>query len=587
MEDNSMLGTAQITNGKLMIRDGKNLDQGPWLYKGDNISLIVDGDTIRDRVRVTSQNNIEIVFPHSEAKREFDINISEDKMVAQVSITYAPEIKYTLEDVEEGETITLNAKVVNEIWPPKFNKEEIVTKLKTMGIVYGIDMKAINQLVNEEKVQNYTVAMGKPPIKPVDDVVKIHFAHNENEKYKVDDLGNIDFKSIGNVVSVKAGEVLATRTPGTNGTIGIDVFAKPVQPKKRVTKDILIKNGCKFKDKDTIVATVEGHPEVRGCVFQVSNVHEILRDVDITTGNINFIGDVMVNGDITEGMSVKAGNKLIVNGNIVRCDTWSEGDMIVKGSSISSKIKVKSELSELHDYGEILNATLDIFKNIYHGAMTIKSSNAYKGNVTDGNLIKLVIETKYPKFHTIVKNLVEAMTTHNEENNDLFKLLKIKYITRNFMLISNISELEYIVSLIQDKLLIINSLKDIQANVSLGYVQDCEIYSSGNIYIEGKGVYKSDVYAEEGIYFTSKGHSDLRGGKLFAKREIKAKIVGAPSGVTTELEVEKNGHIYCEIAHLNTIIKIGNMTAQLDESCKNLHAYIDKNRDLIVDKLKI
>lgn len=587
MIENPTVGMAEIINGKLNIIDGSDLQEGPWLYKGKDVSLNIDGNSVRDKVRVNSESNIEIIFPASEAKRELNINIEQDKMSVSISITYIPEIIYTLEDFPKGKLVTLNAKVASEKWPPLFTKEEIISKLKSKGVVYGLDMNAINYALSQKQVENHIIARGKAPIEPVDDILKINFAHNENEKFKIDNYGNVDFKSIGNVVSVKEGEVIAQRIPGKNGTIGIDVFAKPVQPRKRVVKDMLVKNGCKFKDKDTIVSTVEGHPEVKGCVFQVSNVHEVLRDVDITTGNVNFIGDVMVNNDICEGMSVKSGNKLVVNGNITRGDAWSEGDMIIKGSSISSNIKVKSELAELKDYGENLIEVMKYFNNIYEGVVTIKNSAAYKENITDGNLIKLVIESKFFKFHTAVKQLIDVMVKNNEENNDLYRILKIKYITRNYTLINSMEELKYVALLIEDKLNLINSLKDIKANALLGYVQDCEIYSSGSVYIEGKGVYKSNISAEEGIYFTAKGMSDLRGGRLYAKKEIKAKIVGAPSGVTTELQVDKDGHIYCEIAHLNTVFKVGNMVQVLDESCKNVHVYIDKNRDLVIDKFKM
>lgn len=587
MLENPTVGVAEIVNGKLNIIDGSDLQEGPWLYKGKDVSLNIDGNPVRDKVEVSSKSNIEIIFPVSEAKRELDISVNQDKMSASISITYFPEIIYTLEDCSKGRMVTLNAKVASEKWPPLYTREEIVSKLKNKGIVYGLDMSAINNALGEKHIENCIVARGKEPIQPVDDVLKINFAHNENEKFKMDNYGNVDFKSIGNVVSVKEGEIIAKRIPGKNGTIGIDVFAKPVQPRKRVIKDMLVKSGCKFQDKDTIVSTVEGHPEVKGCVFQVSNVHEVLRDVDMTTGNVNFIGDVMVNNDICEGMSVKAGNKLVVNGNITRGTAWSEGDMVIKGSSISSNIKVKSELAELKDYSDGLIEVMKFFNNIYEGVITIKNSAAYKDNISDGSLIKLVIESKFFKFNAAVKQLLGVMVKNNEENNDLYRILKIKYSTRNYTLINSVEELKTLTSLIEDKLNVINSSKDIKANAELGYVQDCEIYSSGNIYIEGKGVYKSNITAEEGIYFTAKGMSDLRGGKLYAKKEIKVKVVGAPSGVTTELQVDKDGHIYCEVAHLNTVFKVGNMIQVLDESCRNVHVYIDKNRDLVIDKFKI
>jgi len=55
----------------------------------------------------------------------------------------------------------------------------------------------------------------------------------------------------------------------------------------------------------------------------------------------------------------------------------------------------------------------------------------------------------------------------------------------------------------------------------------------------------------------------------------------------TEVIVGKEGHIYCDMAYLNTKFIVGNMETIVDETCKSVHVYIDKNRDLIVDKFKI
>lgn len=587
MGDKISMSTIKVTNGKIVISEAENSMEDLWIRKSNNVSLYVDGEAVQDRVKVNSESNIEVVFPDSEAKRELNIDVTEDKMIAKISIGYIPQIKYSLEDTEESRMAVLKETVVEEVYPPKFTRDEIVDALKKKGIVYGLDSKAIGLCANAGAVEDIIVAKGKQPVEPIDDSLNILFEDKKSDKFKSDGVGNIDFKSIGNVVSVKVGEVLATREVGKDGTIGVDIFSHPIQPRKRIVKDIIIKNGCKFKDKNTIVATVEGHPQVKGCVFQVSDVHEVIGDVDISTGNINFIGDVVIGKDITEGMSVKVGNKLVVNGNVVRCNAWSEGDLIVKGSSISSRIKVKSEVSELHDYIKSLEAALEIFKKVKADIATVKSSEGYSKNISDGNLIKLIIQTKFPKFNSIVKLLSEKMEVHHDDQNELYRILKIKYVTRNYTLISKSEELQHVCDLIVDKIDGINNMKDVKSNAYFSYVQDCDIYSSGSIYIEGKGVYKSEIYAEEGIYFTNDGNCDLRGGRLFAEHEIKVKEVGAETGVTTDLEVGKKGHIYCDIAHYNTRLKVGNMTYIIEESCRNLHAYIDKNMELIVEKLKL
>lgn len=587
MEDKTLRGTAKVLDGKLIITEEENISEGPWIVKGKDVSLFVDEQEVKGRDRVSSESKIDIIFNESKAIRELNINISEDKMTASISINYSPEVIYTLEDTPEASMITLNATVKEEKFPPKFTRDEILKELKDKNIVYGIDSKIIDDIRNQDKVENVVVARGKEPIEPIDDVLEVYFDTSTNKGFKSDQSGNIDFKSIGSITSVKKDDIIAKRTVGKEGTIGINLFSQPIQPKKRKVKDMMVKSGCKFKDKDTIVSTMEGKPQVKGCIFQVNNVHEVLSDVDITTGDINFIGDVIINADVKEGMKVKSGNAIIIKGNAVRCSLWSEGDMQIIGSAISSTIKIRSEFSEFKGYLEELSAIVDSFHSLYKAVIAVKKSGDIKGNIRDCDIIGLVIKSKFPLITKVINKVLNTMVEINDNNNELFRVLKIKYANKNYMLISDVEELIKIKTLAEEKIKAIEAMKDINSDATIGYIQDCTVFCSGSLKVNGKGIYKSDIYAEKGIYFTGEGQCELRGGKVKAESEIKAKVVGSPSGVMTEVVVGKEGHIYCDVAYLNTKFIVGNMETIMDETYKNVHVYIDKNRDLIVDKFKI
>ncbi|GAA0767862.1 FapA family protein [Clostridium subterminale] len=587
MENKTLRGTAKVLDGKLIITDEENISEGPWIVKGKGVSLLVDEQEVKGRVRVSSESKIEIIFNESKATRELNINVSEDKMVASISINYSPEVIYTLEDTAEASMITLNSKVKGEKFPPKFTRDEILKELKAKNIVYGIDIKMIDDLGNMDKIENIIVARGKEPVEPIDDILEVYFDTNINKGFKSDQCGNVDFKSIGSITSVKKDDILAKRTVGKEGTIGINLFSQPIQPKKRKVKDMMVKTGCKFKDKDTIVSTMEGKPQVKGCIFQVNNVHEVLSDVDITTGDINFIGDVIINADVKEGMKVKSGNTINIKGNAIRCSLWSEGDMQIIGSAISSTIKIRSEFAEFKGYLEELSAIVDSFHSLYKAVIAVKESGDIKAGIKDCDIISLVIKSKFPLLTKIINKLLSTMVEINDNNNELFRMLKIKYANKNYILISGVEELIKVKTLAEEKIKAIEAMKDINSDATIGYIQDCTVICSGSITVSGKGIYKSNVYAEKGIYFTGEGQCELRGGKVKAENEIKVKVVGSPSGVMTEVIVGKEGHIYCDMAYLNTKFIVGNMETIVDETCKSVHVYIDKNRDLIVDKFKI
>ncbi len=418
MEDKTLRETAKVLDGKLIITDDENNSEGPWIVKGKDVSLFVDEQEVKGRVRVNSESKIDITFNESKAMRELNINISEDKMIASISINYSPEVIYTLEDTPEAPMITLNAKVKEEKFPPKFTRDEILKELKDRNIIYGIDNKIIDDIRNMDKIENVIVARGKEPVEPIDDVLEVYFDTNAHKGFKSDQCGNVDFKSIGSITSVKKDDILAKRTVGKEGTIGINLFSQPIQPRKRKVKDMMVKTGCKFKDKDTIVSTMEGKPQVKGCVFQVNNVHEVPSDVDITTGDINFIGDVIINADVKDGMKVKSGNTIIIKGNAVRCSLWSEGDMQIIGSAISSTIKIRSEFSEFKGYLEELSAIEDSFHSLYKAVIAVKESGDIKGNIRDCDIIGLVIKSKFPLITKIINKVLSTMVESNDNNNE-------------------------------------------------------------------------------------------------------------------------------------------------------------------------
>lgn len=62
-----------------------------------------------------------------------------------------------------------------------------------------------------------------------------------------------------------------------------------------------------------LIATMDGHLEYSNGAFYVRPVLEIRGDVDYSTGNIDFIGDVQIAGDVRENFSVRATGSITVD----------------------------------------------------------------------------------------------------------------------------------------------------------------------------------------------------------------------------------------------------------------------------------
>ena len=172
-----------------------------------------------------------------------------------------------------------------------------------------------------------------------------------------------------------------------------------------------------------------------------------------------------------------------------------------------------------------------------------------------------------------------------DKNSQVSKSIKEKLLPMSRTNINSIKELRnFVISLLEE----IQYLEEYMANMSsitLSYCQEASIQSSGDILINGKGLYSTDMYAVRSIKFLNK-QSVCRGGVLKAGEFINASVVGSEAGAHNVLEVfGKKGIVTIEKAYSNTLIIINNKRYLVTEPCRNVKCYIDNKGELAVEKL--
>lgn len=172
-----------------------------------------------------------------------------------------------------------------------------------------------------------------------------------------------------------------------------------------------------------------------------------------------------------------------------------------------------------------------------------------------------------------------------DKNSQVSKFIKEKLLPMSRTNINSIKELRnFVISLLEE----IQYLEEYMANMSsitLSYCQEASFQSSGDILINGKGLYSTDMYAVRSIKFLNK-QSVCRGGVLKAGEFINASVVGSEAGAHNVLEVfGKKGIVTIEKAYSNTLIIINNKRYLVTEPCRNVKCYIDNKGELAVEKL--
>lgn len=73
---------------------------------------------------------------------------------------------------------------------------------------------------------------------------------------------------------------------------------------------------------------------------RVSIIPELVNDgdVDLSYGNINFNGDVLISGNVEEGMEVKSGGNIRIGGLVSRARIHAAGSIWIRGNILSSVV---------------------------------------------------------------------------------------------------------------------------------------------------------------------------------------------------------------------------------------------------------
>lgn len=212
-------------------------------------------------------------------------------------------------------------------------REMALKILADAGVVFGIDHAQVEMAVRTaDPDKKVVVAYGKPAVHGKDAQVSFNFAL-ENAPLKPVQLndGRVDYYNLNRIHSITAGQVLATKTPAAKGEPGCTVTGKQLLPNPGKDQRLRPgKNTVLSDDGLSLIATADGHVLFLDGKVNVFPIYVITGDVDFSTGNIEFIGSVQINGGIKTGFVVKADGDVEVRETI-------EGGIIVAGGSVVVK----------------------------------------------------------------------------------------------------------------------------------------------------------------------------------------------------------------------------------------------------------
>ena len=212
------------------------------------------------------------------------------------------------------------------------SKELIVRALTQQGVIEQcIDHYKIEEFV-DNPVYNipFEVATAIKPVDGKDAYLSYNFETDPKKlKAKVSDTGQINYKELNQIQNVIAGQPLAQKINAERGKGGKTIFGRYLEAKNG--KDVQIQLGPNVRfDRDgvTVIAEIDGEVMLVNGRITVEPV-KYLDAVNVKTGDIKFVGTVIIKGSVEEGYKVEATN-IEVNGIVDKSRLEATGNIIVR-----------------------------------------------------------------------------------------------------------------------------------------------------------------------------------------------------------------------------------------------------------------
>lgn len=257
-------------------------------------------------------------------KREPVIRISNDRMEAFIMLpTVEEEYHYTVDEVLEA--------------------------VNRNGVIYGINCETISDMVEKRLMgREVLFAKGKPAVDGADGYFDFYFDSDLNHRPTVKSDGSVDYWSVHSVEVVKKGQTIANYCEPVAGEDGIDVLGRVIAAKKGKGLPPLVGRGFdKSVDGLTYTAAIDGKIERHKNRIIILPILEINGDVDVGTGNIDFVGDVVIHGSVKTGARIRAAKSITIDGVCEGCVLEAGNDLILRNGMIGmgkARIIVKGNL---------------------------------------------------------------------------------------------------------------------------------------------------------------------------------------------------------------------------------------------------
>lgn len=569
IQKQNKLPWAMVSSGKVIVEHDS---QGPYpmLIPTPGLRLRVNGVEQYQNVSVRKDDIIELEALTEVQEGQWSLNVSKNDLIAQVRVVPQVVISRTVPDIDPASQLVIMTADTSTSYSP-LTMDELAQVLRREGVTFGLNVSAYAELVSATEKKEVIVAEGVPPVPGTDADVLICFDTQTQSLKDIDEESEIDYRERFDFTAVEQGQVLVKRTPPSSGKPGTGVHGAPIFPPEPRDAELVPGQGVILQDwSNQLVATKAGRPVLRwsGSIVRVDVMPDLMikGNVDLGTGNVSFVGDVVIAGDVTTGCSVHAGGVIKVSGLVEQAVLQACGSVSVAGNLISSQVSAGVPPLFLKTVTPLLESVHDMLEQLLAAYPQLKKQIPENRKAMLPQLLTSLVAQKTPDLYDRVKLLkkefiklpprllevvggkvVDAFT-------DLIQQLDVGLKSDSVLLTLHKQVIE-----LNERL---SSSEIVKAHAVAKNIINSSLTAAGNITIVGGGCYNSRLQAGGKILI----NGVFRGGELRSGDNVSIKELGSESGVLTLVYCPSTAVVSIAKAHENTAVIIGSRRHTFDST---------------------
>jgi len=334
----------------------------------------IDWSRVKQAVNDATGKAFRIIAGPDPDEEEAKRKAAEEEAAANAPIDKSSYVFLTITDDAVSATITLVPPPLEERERIDLNMDDVPRVMDDNGIVFGIIEErmaevedVLDRIRDGEQAEPVAVEIAHGvEAQDGQDVRYEWFFDAEGKgggraRVAETEDGRVDHFAVKEIGNTTRGQLVARRLAATLGTSGKSIRGEEITAKDGGEGAIVIGRGVEHAlgNADILVAGVDGQVKFNNNTVEVLALYEVEGDVDVSTGSIDFIGSVVVRGNVQPGLKITAKEDVMIDGVVDDAEIHSEGSVTIKGGVLGQGQKAKIVAGKDINAKYFRNATIE------------------------------------------------------------------------------------------------------------------------------------------------------------------------------------------------------------------------------------